>query len=413
MGKMRILVLSRGQQHHFTPLKVKYEFEFIESDDWQPSIVRQVLPDLLLTLGCDSYSTHSCIQEARKLGIPSLLLMDGALEWRHQWENPRFGAGDGAAYDQPITTDKVACLGWLSARTLETWGNVGKCEITGLPRFDHYLTDPLPEPSRDTSRPKHILIMTANTPGFTVEQRELVEKGILHLKEFLSSSRDWTPIWRVTKGLDAKLNLIDNYPELKGRPLREVLSLCHAVVSTPSTVLVESMLTGRPTCVLDFANTPHYIPTAWTITSSSQIAPTLKALFHPERSRITLQDEILQNVTETSPSATERVSKLIEEMVRCGREARSAGSRLVFPARMLDLQLGGHAIPSQHFDLEALYPNHPIYSKKDIDLLRLDLIHAQKEIDTLRKELGTRSIGYWVSALGKRTYKSIAKVGRK
>ena len=108
------------------------------------------------------------LAERSTRGLPMALMMDGVIEWRHEWEDPNFGAGGRIAYYQPIVTDKVACIGWQAARTLEAWGNVGKCEIIGMPRFDQYLEQPVALVPHDGK--KRLLIMTANTPGFTPEQ---------------------------------------------------------------------------------------------------------------------------------------------------------------------------------------------------------------------------------------------------
>ena len=43
---------------------------------------------------------------------------------------------------QPVVGHKIACLGRSQARILESWGNVGKCEIVGAPRLDRLIGKP-------------------------------------------------------------------------------------------------------------------------------------------------------------------------------------------------------------------------------------------------------------------------------
>jgi hypothetical protein len=190
-------------------------------------VLHKHAPDILLTLTCHNYQIVACIEEARRLAIPSLLMMDGILEWRHTWENPVYGTGGGIPYDQPVANDKIACFGWQSARTLEGWGNIGKCEMVGAPRFDHYLEKPLERSPHAGSR--RLLIMTANTPGFTADQSCLIEQSLRDVKTYLETQQEWEPIWRVRRGLDEIIGLTDRYPNLRSQPLRAALEATDAV----------------------------------------------------------------------------------------------------------------------------------------------------------------------------------------
>lgn len=395
-----VLALSRDQHHHFAPLSNQSSFEVVESADWDPEIVHELQADLLLTPSCDWYEAAACIEEARRSNIPSLYLMDGIIEWRHQWENPKFGAGDGIPYNQPVTTDKIACLGWESARTLEAWGNIGKCEIVGAPRFDHYLREPVVREKHEG--PKRLLVMTANTPGFTPEQLEKVERSLVDVKTYLEKRKEWEPIWRVRRGLDEKLGLTDHFPHLREQSLKEVLSQADAVLTTPSTVLLESMLAGLPTAILDYTNSPQYVSAAWLITAQAHLAPTLRELLDPPARRLALQDEILHNCLACRTLATPRVVNLIKDMTKIGKASRISGSEMKFPARMVALEFGGHAIPSEHFDFAELYPDHPIFSKEDLHILQRELTFAQQELEMLRREVRQRKIGYWMKVAGKK-----------
>ncbi|MCC7208160.1 MAG: hypothetical protein IT323_12700 [Anaerolineae bacterium] len=381
---IRVLALSRKQDHHFAPLRSS--FEVVSTENWSVDAVSLHSPDVLLTLSDDWYEAYAVINEAKRLNIPSLLMMDGIIEWRHQWEDPNLGAGGNIAYYQPVVTDKVACLGWLNARTLEAWGNAGKCEIVGAPRFDHYLEQPVAPPAVHDG-PKHLLVMTANTPGFTPGQIAQVEQALCDVRDFLTNQREWQPIWRVTKGLDARLSLHDDFPHLRGRPLREVLAAADGVLATPSTVLLESMLAHRPTALLDYSNSPPYVSAAWSITAKAHIAPTLESLYSQDAKRLSYQDEFLHNYLECRTTATPRLVALVRQMAEIGREARAKGGSPVFPTRMLPLALGGHAVPSTHFDWARLYPGHPVFSQTDLRALQVELIHAKTEIKELSRLL--------------------------
>lgn len=399
---IRVIALSRRQYHHFEP--ISNAFTLVADESWTVETLRQQMPDVLLTLTDDWYESYVLVKEARKLGIPTLLIMDGIIEWRHIWDDPKYASGDGIAFYQPIQTDKVACLGWQSARTFEAWGNVGKCEVVGAPRFDHYLTEPIPPPTPH-GEAKRLLIMTANTPGFTHEQISQVEQALADVRDFLHSQSNWQPIWRVRKGLDEKLGLDDSFSHLRGKPLRDVLAVADAVLTTPSTVLLESMLAHRPTALLDYSNSPPYVSAAWNITAQAHIVPTLESMYHPSASRLTYQDEILHNHLECFSPATPRVIELVRQMAEIGRKARAQNTALAFPSRMVSLELGGHAVPSEHFDWALLYPNHPAFTQTDTRALQVDLTHARSEIADLRRQLHKARQQTVLYALARRIFK--------
>lgn len=120
-----VLALSKDYHSHFEPLYGTPDWEIVETDQWNAKTVNEISPDILLIHSCDWYKAVSCIEEAKRLNIPSLLMVDSTIEWRHEWENPKFGAGGGAPYNQLASTNKIACLGWQSARTLEVVNRKG------------------------------------------------------------------------------------------------------------------------------------------------------------------------------------------------------------------------------------------------------------------------------------------------
>jgi hypothetical protein len=98
--------------------------------------------------------------------------------------------------------------------------------------------------------------------------------------------------------------------------------------------VLEAMLAGLPTAVLDYTNSPAYLPAAWTITAQNHIHSTLDDLLNPPARRLAFQDEVLSNALESHSPATPRMVTLIEEMAHIGRQAREQNKQPDFPARI-------------------------------------------------------------------------------
>src|SRR5881396_1907775 len=170
--RIRAWCLLRDQFAHVKPLEEAFgaEAEFVYDSEWAPVRLIQEKPDIVICVNDYHVDIGRCLEAAREHGVPSLILQDGILEWRCQYENPLFGAGGGAPQHQPVLADKIACIGAQSVRQIAAWGNAHKVEVTGMPRLDYLLTTEAPPVRKPGTR---ILVMTAKNPGFTPEQREI------------------------------------------------------------------------------------------------------------------------------------------------------------------------------------------------------------------------------------------------
>jgi len=390
---IKVLALSFKQHRHYAPLYEEEGLEIIETDDAEPERLGELHVDLVLTLSNDFWRSGRLVRAANERRIPALYMLDGVLEWRHQWLNPRFGAGGKAPFGQLITADKVACLGWRSARVLESWGAVGKCEVVGIPRLDHYIDEPVQHKVHEG--PKRLLVMTANTPGFTPSQVAAVKGALRDVKEALSDAPGWNPIWRVRGGIDKELDLNDRYPDLQGLPLRDVFAEADAVLTTPSTVVLESMLAGLPTAILDYSNSPPYLTAAWMVTAPMHIPSVLEELSEPTARRLLYQYGVLHDNLACFTPATPRLAHLIRSMAAEGRRARQAGRAPKHPARIVPPEHGGLLFPPEDLNYAKLYPGHPVFAKRDLWELQLELTQARREIEYLRDRLKARGPGYW------------------
>ncbi len=395
VGITKVLALARDdwQVKRYMNFICRDNWEVLFDDKWEKEVVDEVEPDIILTLADSYFSIYHLCNRARERKIPVLLVLDGLLEWRHTWENPRFAYGGNVPLYQPVECDKIACYGWQNARTLESWGNIGKCELVGDPRFDQYLN--LKRITHDGK--KRLMIMSANTPGYTNEQKSNVVRAFKDLKTYLDKRDDIEIIWRLRKTMDKELAVEDNNGSVYGRTLTEILPHMDAVISQPSTVVLEPMLLNIPTALLDYQNAPRYIHAVWHINSGAVIEKTIEKMLNPEPYALLYQDELLHNQLECGSPAKPRLIKLIQSMADIAKDARSKGSVANFPYRIIPRNENGKSFNPSPYDYENLFPSHPVFSQSDTNKLKIELAYTKQELEKAKKELSARGISYWIT----------------
>lgn len=316
--------------------------------------------------------------------IPTLALADGILDYCNTWQHPDLA--DGSMF-QPLLAHKIACIGNGQARLINSWGNPGKCEVVGLPRLDGQViagTNPVNEKFR-------LLIATATTPAFTPEHREIVAGSLHELKAFLESKKTIGGCkietdWRLTDDLDSELGLSQS--EESRVPFSQALQNCNAVITTPSTLYIESIQAKRPTAVLDFLNRPQYISPAWSITSGVQFDQVINELAAPPASKMQFQNFVLQEQLQVAKPATERMVKLVTSMIEAGRAALANNQTLELPANILQV-----AVPEfESYSLAELFPANEHFKLQEIDRLRVELSQAIKRMEAMPTELTEKNV---------------------
>lgn len=395
---LTVLALLSRQEAYVRPVAEAMggEAEFVQSEEWSPDVLERARPDLVLCVNDWPDEIAACLDAARQARIPSLVLQDGILEWRCQYENPLFGAGGGGPQHQPVLADKIACLGAQSARHIASWGNADKVEVTGMPRLDHLLARRVPPPVRPGRR---ILVMTAKNSGFTPEQRAITRRSLEDVKAHLGSLSDVQVRWRIGRDLAESLGVPNEFRTADSEELASILSGVDAVVTTPSTALLEAMLAGRPVAALDYHNVPRFVATAWTISAGEQIAPVLAELLDPSPRKIAFQEMCLRDSLECNGPAAPRVARLIGEMIAAaGRIPAGAPWRL--PPNLLGP--GIPATPIAQPALGELYPEQPLFAERDVRDLQVRLARARKANEELREALKRRGVTEGLRQLGKR-----------
>jgi len=333
--------------------------------------------------------------------VPILILSDGILEYRNTWENP--SAADGSVF-QPLFGHKLACISRAQARIAESWGNVGKCEIVGLPKFDS-LQDAEHLPVCKDG-PFRLMVATANTPAFDDQQRAKVIHSLRVIRKRLElnpwvNHRPLEITWRLTDGLDQELGIQpggDDPSSAKAIPLSDAIELADAVITTPSTLYLESVMKRRPTAILDFTNSPMYVGAAWTITAPAHLNEVLGELESPPPAKMLFQRSVLHDNLELDGSAKSRLFTLIKTMIEAGVVAQQNETAIELPTRVLsDPQRGIQRVEGE-FDLASLHPDNPNFQITEVERLQQELNQAIARLGQLPKDLDTKHAGNQILA---------------
>lgn len=370
--------------HHVTSLEKRLPIKIVGTED----VCRFARPGDLAIFFSEHFDRfRSACRSLKKQQVATLYMIDGILEWRNAWENrPEEPACPYAM--RPILSHKVACIGNSQARVLESWGNAGKTEIVGIPRVDdltirrrHVLpTDPL-----------KILVMTAKTPGFTEQQIQRVKQSLQDLKNWFgnegaNSLRPIEVVWRLTAGLEQNLGVDNQIEDLGGSELAAVLDGVDAVISTQSTAMLEAMVMGIPVAALDYHGCPSYLPTSWSIRAADQIATVISELAAPPESKLIFQRMQLNDALYRTSNATDRLEKLVLEMVRLSNEQIRHNQPLQFPNQILESHLRTQGAAGSAFEHQLVYPGVEEFSRRDLTELQVELSHARREIQHLQRE---------------------------
>ena len=371
--------------HHAAPLQDRFDVRILSPEQ----ITQQAKAGDLVVFYTEHFDAfrESSLQ-LKDNNVATLYMIDGILEWRNAWEN----SPDEIACPytmRPALSHKVACIGASQARTLAAWGNADKVEVVGIPRLDQLPIDPAETmsaerdrtPTNDQATPLRVLVMTAKTPAFTVSQLETVRRSLRDLLAWqqanpFMANRKVEFTWRLTRGLAAELEVDNQLDNLAGTDLHDQLEQVDAVITTPSTAVLEAMRMGLPVAQLDYHNCPHYVQTGWDIASADHITETLVQMADREPARMLFQRQQLADSLYLESNATERLTRLIELMLEFAKKQIAAGQALSFPANMLPR-------PKQQladFDHASLYGSDQ-FEESDVKVLQCQLAHSRREIE--------------------------------
>ncbi|MFG0329464.1 MAG: glycosyltransferase [Phycisphaerales bacterium] len=273
----------------------------------------------------ESFLCRRALREARAVGAATILLMDGIVEFRNTFRNPR----NHESFLRPAPVDAIAAAGEIDAARLGALGN-RRVAATGLPRLASSREVARSAERGDGSR--RLLITTARTPWFNTRERDQLIMAYRALKDAIARRERLEAIWRLPTELAEALEV-----DADDRSLDELLPRLHGAITTASTLLVELMAAGTPTALAHPFDAPVWTPAPliWRprvrhadIRDADEL---LDRILKPDPAREARQDRILAQLARFDPPPSDGVADLILEMI----ETRERGTTLIPDARRL------------------------------------------------------------------------------
>jgi len=308
-----------ARHHHYIALAEQPGIEWlgVVAPPWEDSLPGKV--DAVI-VSCEYFlGNRLAIAACQRFGIPTYHVLDGILEWRNLFENPRTTvAENGAPLYRPLISDHTFAMGEIERLTLQWLGN-DSVHAFGLPRFDALPVKPC-RVGPIEGRPK-VLIATANTPWFSDEQKTRFCDEFGRLVDLLRPRSDLAIEWRVAEPVAVEFGLANSTQQ----PSTVALQSAAALITTPSSLVIESMRLGVPTLVFDPYACPILNPSAWHATSANTVLQLLHSLLAPDDERAGLQNTLRDFST---PKGTDAAKKIAEFLCHTERDTIPAPSAL-------------------------------------------------------------------------------------
>jgi hypothetical protein len=305
--KIRIATTeNEARFHHYREVVESPDFEWCGT--LHPPFTDEKLSGIdAFICSCEHHwPTRLAIAACKKQGIPTFHVIDGIVEWRNLFENPRTSEkANGAPLFQPLISDHTFAMGWVQQWVLQWLGN-SAVHATGLPRLDGIVAAPCRFGT--PAGPPRLLIATANTPWFTEAQEQQFGREFERLIAGIPGAVPQVQCtWRVASPVVEKFKL----PHALAEGAAQALAATDALVTTPSSLAIEAMLLGVPTLIFDPYACPVLTPSAWAATSADSVLQLLPSLLAPDAKRASLQDSLRDLIAPTDGKAAERIRESV------------------------------------------------------------------------------------------------------
>lgn len=241
---------------------------------------------LLISTLYSSPVVNAYIFKAKTIGVKTVLIADGIIEWSNLFNNP-FLVRRAIKLYHPIIHDYFLVPGDFEATYFT---NTTVKAINFVP---YRLVNK--DKEINMSRGKKFLITTANTAYFSDTEKNMLVLVLNNLIAVLNS-----------KSIDYKFRIYDqellehlNTPSQIFNETKTSFSEClkdvGSIITTPSSITLEAISMQRNVCHLLYRNSPIFLNTAWNITSLSDIESVIDSMLQPKEDLLEFQHSSFLN----------------------------------------------------------------------------------------------------------------------
>jgi hypothetical protein len=270
----------------------------------QTARIRALLPDcrLVISKSFRRAKVNRWIFEARRLGVPTLLLVDGPLEWANLYLNPSLArlraSGAASGLFEPVVHDAVATIGTAQTEWIEERNRGrGIAFMSYANRRIRTAQDKTMDRSTDAdrARPFDFLVTTARTPYFDERERRALIATLSACGRALEAAGHRTLVRLFDDELrDAVRAAAPSSSFDTDGSFEDALARTRCVLGTPSSVLLEAMQHDRPTGLLMFRDSPLFYQTGWLLGCEADWEPSLRSMLERDPDRMAAQHETLR-----------------------------------------------------------------------------------------------------------------------
>jgi hypothetical protein len=172
-----------------------------------------------------------------------------------------------------------------------------------------------------------------------------------------------------------------------GKDLAKTLARVDAMITTPSTAMLEGMIQQIPVALLDYHNCPHYMPAAWSITAGTHFDQVIPELISPPPAKMLWQQHLLHDALECASPSLPRLCELIHRMHELAAQCLAEGRPVSFPKHILRRPTEEPPAPTLPMDYERLFPTNAAFANYDVRRLQAEVADLREASATLAADL--------------------------
>ena len=224
-----------------------------------------------------------CLFKCCKGGVDTVFLADGILEWGNSFQAR---SDCGALYEFSLS-NKIGCVTEYDKPVIEIFTKRKNVFV-----YKGKKNAGVEERGIRKGRRKSIMLATANTPYFNDKEflsvESIVKRLIVEILDLGFALKIRVPDKKLRESLLEYKRYFDKVSDFQ-----DSMRKCDALITTPSTIVLTSMLMDIPTAQIIYRNTPIVNPTGWYVSSDVDIKALIESMVNCDKWRLEYQRKIV------------------------------------------------------------------------------------------------------------------------